>query len=283
MTPSTREKLLVKSPEATPLPAPGEDHAANVVLLDKRPFALWYDALCRPPQAQVDTDNWLIDNIDRFPQSAVLRIWLNSPCLVVSRRDSTWPGFSAATHTLAEAGFATATRRSGGTAVLHTPGVLNFTVCYRLPDRRSFSVAESYAVMNDPVIACLDRLGVPSHVGEVAGSYCAGRYDIVTNGKKLAGTAQRVKHDARGAIVLSHLSLNVSNSPGEADEVIEKFYRSCQRHIDIKKGLISSVNSFLPPENQFASARGLAITLCHYLEGRLEHGNKAVTADAGGS
>jgi len=262
--------LSVQSGEQLSLPDPGEINAGKSVFLHERSFALWNDTVLRSPQIQVDMDDRLADIIDHFPQAAVVRIWSNTPCLVVSRRDTKSPDFPAAARELQQADFAVVVRRTGGTAVVHTSGVLNFTLCYRLPAGGAFSVAESYAVMNAPIMQFLESLGIPSSVGEVSNAYCPGRYDIVAGGNKLAGTAQRVKVDARGRIVLSHLSLNVSNSPRETEDVIRTFYRACGRHDDIEEGLTTSVNSLLPIGRAFGSAHCLATELRNYLQKHMQ-------------
>ena len=98
--------LSVKFAEVVNLPELEDADRATTVFLDRRSFTFWNDTVWRSPQIQVNTDDWLIENVDRFPYAAVVRIWSNKPCLVVSRRDSRSPWFPASVQTLEKAGFA---------------------------------------------------------------------------------------------------------------------------------------------------------------------------------
>ncbi len=69
-------------------------------------------------------------------------------------------------------------RISGGGAVYHDPGNINFAFFTRF-EQRKFN---NYAVFMAPVIEALNDIGVPAEFNE--------RYDIVAGGKKISGNAQ---------------------------------------------------------------------------------------------
>ncbi|MEM8659820.1 MAG: hypothetical protein AAGF35_02945 [Pseudomonadota bacterium] len=226
---------------------------ANTVTLSGRPFALWLDSRFRAPQQQADIDELLLQSVEARQHQAVVRIWSNSPSLVVSRREQNWPGFTTAVASLKEKGHEIVLRRTGGTAVVHSPQVLNFSLCYYLPAADTFSVNASYALLNTQVISFLQSIGIVATQGEVVGAYCPGRFDIVSDGRKLAGTAQRVKRIASGQNILSHLSLNVCNALSRQDEIIDQYYTDCEQEFEITPDLTTSVNNLLPDDKRYTS------------------------------
>ncbi|MEM1152920.1 MAG: hypothetical protein AAGI44_02190 [Pseudomonadota bacterium] len=240
---------------------------ANTVSLAARPFALWVDTRFRPPQQQADIDERLLDSVEASQHQAVARIWSNSPSLVVSRREQNWPGFASAVARLTQRGHEIVMRRTGGTAVVHSPGVLNFSLCYHLPDVDIFSVDASYALLNTQLIRFLQSIGIAATQGEVEGAYCPGRFDIVSDGRKLAGTAQRVKRIASGQNVLSHLSLNVCNALSRQDEIIDQYYIDCEQEFEITPDVTTSVNNLLPEDKRFVSGLALGEQWADFLAG----------------
>lgn len=239
--------------------------SANTVRLSSKPFALWLDTQFRAPQQQVDIDELLLESIDNAQHQAVIRIWSNSPSLVVSRREQHWSGFTAAAERLKSLGHDMVLRRTGGTAVVHSPQVLNFTLCYHLPAASLFSVNASYRLLNRQLIRFLDSIGIAATEGEIAGAYCPGRFDIVSDGRKLAGTAQRVKRMASGQNVLSHLSLNVCNALSRQDELIDQYYADCGQTVEITPDLTTSVNNLIADEKRYASGLTLGAQWADFL------------------
>ncbi len=72
-------------------------------------------------------------------------------------------------------------RNSGGGAVFHDLGNVNFTFISNLSDDAT------YKKMTAPIIDCLNKLGVPAKF--------TGRNDITVHGKKISGNAQYVYQD----------------------------------------------------------------------------------------
>ena len=89
----------------------------------------------------------------------------------------------------------------------------------------------AYAALCAPLAAALARLGVPSAPGEVPGSFCGGRFDLVAFGRKIAGTAQRWRarpgaaSPERGAI-LCHAALLVDLDVAAATAAVNRFYEA---------------------------------------------------------
>lgn len=180
--------------------------------------------MLRAPQAQVDADMQLLDAVAHERTGPLIRLWSNRPCIVVSRRDSRMPDFTRGAACMAAEGWPVVLRGSGGTAVPHGPGVLNISLVYPLVPGQGFSVDTSFQLLCNFVIAGLRRLGHDVAVESVPGAFCDGRYNLVSQGCKIAGTAQQLRRRGSVTAVLSHLSLMVDVDPGEVCERLMRFY-----------------------------------------------------------
>ncbi len=113
-------------------------------------------------------------------------LWVNSPCVVIGRNQNpfheTDPAF------LKAHGIALARRLSGGGAVYHDRGNLNYSIASDALDENK---AANWA------LSALDRLGIHADV--------TGRNDITVDGMKIGGLAER--YDGRN---LQHGTLLVS-------------------------------------------------------------------------
>lgn len=187
-----------------------------------RSVRLWRDRDLRPPLAQILCDEKLLDGTQN--DLAIIRLWQSQNTLAVSRQDARGPGYQQAVDHLAARGIAVVQRSTGGTAVVHTGGTLNVSLVYTCAPGEIFSIGASYRELVEPLIAYLGEQGIPAEMGEVPGAFCSGRYDVICNGGKLAGTAQRVKRIAGRSRVLSHYTLNVDNELAAADWLINRFY-----------------------------------------------------------
>ncbi len=107
-------------------------------------------------------------------------LWQNKPSVIVGRHQNTAGEVSAAF--LRERGINAVRRVTGGGAVYHDAGNLNYS--FLLPSKGG---AQSLAPVNGPellapLLAALRVLDVPAE--------CSGRNDILAGGKKISGTAQ---------------------------------------------------------------------------------------------
>ncbi|MGI9432191.1 MAG: lipoyl protein ligase domain-containing protein [Myxococcota bacterium] len=178
---------------------------------------------------RLDRDRQLLEavRVGRAPPTA--RLWENVRCLVAARSERDLPGLEAARAQLATRGWPVLVRDSGGTAVPHAPGILQLSLAFRPPEHPLCTLASVYAALALPLQRGLARLGVAAAFGDVPGSFCDGRFNLVAHGRKLAGTAQRWRarpgatSPGRGA-VLAHALLLVSGDLTEWTETVNAFY-----------------------------------------------------------
>jgi len=178
---------------------------------------------------RLDRDRQLLEAVRAGHAPPTARLWENLRCLVAARSERDLPGLDAARTRLAPGGWPVLVRDSGGTAVPHAPGILQLTLAFRPPERPLCTLDSVYAALALPLQRGLARIGVAAEFGDVPGSFCDGRFNLVAQGRKLAGTAQRWRarpgatSPGRGA-VLAHALLLVDGDLAEWTRVVNTFY-----------------------------------------------------------
>ncbi|HMO75956.1 MAG TPA: hypothetical protein PKD99_06195 [Sphingopyxis sp.] len=151
----------------------------------------------------------LEEMLAREGEAAELRLWTNRQCLVTTRRFARLDRFEAAAAASAARGWPVFVRASGGTTVVHRPGILNVSL---LMVRRAGAVDidRGYAGLGRRLVAALAALGVAARVGPVPGSYCDGRHNIVAGARKVAGTACLLRPAGARIGLLAHAAVTVT-------------------------------------------------------------------------
>lgn len=106
----------------------------------------------------------------------VLLFYVNAPAIIIGRNQNTIEEINS--EVVAERGIAVVRRVSGGGAVYHDLGNLNFSITTPHVTGRF----NRYDHFTRPVIEVLRELGVPAEL--------AGRNDILADGRKISGNAQ---------------------------------------------------------------------------------------------
>lgn len=158
-------------------------------------------------QAQVDGDaNGLTRYIAEQDTKPMVRIWQNQTCLVATHRHAGMEGFEDACAASAKAGWPIHVRSTGGTVVPHGRGILNVSVLHTV---ETLDIDAGYRGLLDVISPALDQLGIAHTWGCKDRSFCDGKFNLLIQDRKAAGTAARFK---RGPINrwLAHASLLVS-------------------------------------------------------------------------
>ena len=133
-------------------------------------------------------------------------------------KDARLPALADGVAVLQAAGFPVYRRNAGGTAVVVDEGCLIFAVAK--PCKDFVSVHRNFDEMTRGVRLALQRLGIAAEFGEAPGAFCAGPYDLVAQGRKIAGIAQAIR---RGCALVSGVLL-VSQDPAAATALLNRFY-----------------------------------------------------------
>ncbi len=110
-----------------------------------------------------------------------LLFYVNAPAIIIGKHQNTAEEINA--DYVLEKGIQVVRRISGGGAVYHDLGNLNFSFI-RKYDKAKFN---NYAAFTRPVVEALNELGVPAEL--------SGRNDILVEGRKVSGNAQAVRGD----------------------------------------------------------------------------------------
>jgi octanoyl-[GcvH]:protein N-octanoyltransferase len=126
-------------------------------------------------------------------------MWQGQKSLVVPRSFARRPGLSEAMARSREAGWPVFMRQTGGDVVPQGPGTLNVSLAWVEEGSQGSSIIQGYAAICDPIRAVLGGT-----CGSVDSAFCDGAFNIVINGRKLAGTAQRRRRKGVHTVVLAH-------------------------------------------------------------------------------
>jgi len=153
-----------------------------------------------------------------------LVVWSSKPALVVSGSDTRLPRFDHACRELAKQNIEVIKRSSGGSAVPQDPGVLSISLAFRPGKPRT--IDQLYGDFCGLLAQGFAGLGLATTVSAVPGCFCDGRFNLVTGGRKLAGTAMKLKGPlGKPSMVLAHAVILTSLSSTSATDRVNLFYR----------------------------------------------------------
>ncbi len=131
------------------------------------------------PRVNLALEEYVLRNIRS--RDSFLLFYINAPSIIIGKHQNTLEEINH--EFVKEKGIIVVRRISGGGAVYHDPGNLNFSIITQFDPRKY----NKYDEFTRPVIEVLRELGVPAELG--------GRNDIVAGGKKISGNAQFTSKD----------------------------------------------------------------------------------------
>lgn len=165
----------------------------------------------------------------------VIHFWQLPKTLILGMKDSRVTYFADALKTVQKENYHLLLRNAGGLGVISDSGVLNVSLILPKDTISTLSIDDGYEAMIDWLRkTSFGNFGLD--VGEVADSYCPGKYDVSINGKKIAGIAQRRVKD--GVAIMMYLSVN--GDQNFRGELVRAYYQ---------KGLKEQFGINYPPVN----------------------------------
>ena len=128
------------------------------------------------PYFNIALEEYCLMHVD--PGEDYFLLWQNEPSIIIGKNQNTLEEIN--TRFVEERGIKVVRRVSGGGAVYHDLGNLNFTFISKVDPERT----TDFSVFADPVIKVLKELGVDAML--------LGRNDIIANDRKISGNAQRL-------------------------------------------------------------------------------------------
>ncbi len=176
-------------------------------------------------QAFLSWEETLIDKMKLNPHHPdIWACWQSAQGLCVTRKEHRLPNFEKAQADLIAKGQELATRRSGGTIVPQGEGILNITSLSLSYGPRN--IGKSYMDFCKDMQTRFNTVGFDVDIGPVTGSYCDGDYNLILDGKKLAGTSQRwVKGPDKAFIILNHAVILVTENGQIATQRVNNFHK----------------------------------------------------------
>lgn len=165
------------------------------------------------------TDDTLCASVGADKAPATARTWVHYNTVVLGIQDTKLPFLKNGIQFLAEQGYQSIVRNSGGLAVVLDEGVLNISLI--LPEtEKGIDINRGYETMWLLIQNMFADFSKQIEAREIIGSYCPGSYDLSIGGKKFAGISQR--RLKKGVAVQIYLCVNGSGSARA--ELIKQFY-----------------------------------------------------------
>jgi len=159
------------------------------------------------------------------PPTVIIR--RQRPYALLGPRDRRLPHLAAGIAVLQAAGLPVYERISGGSAVILDEDCVSFAVMQPCRDRTM--IQHNFTALTEGVRRGLARLGLEAVFGEAPGSFCPGPYDLMVDGRKVAGVAQALRS---GFALVSGMVL-VSQDPAPVTRLLNRFYAAAGGSADL--------------------------------------------------
>jgi len=188
-----------------------------------------------PIQEGLAIEQRLLEQVATGRSSCGYAIWRSHQALVVPRSATRKPGFELASRYCESQGWPVVVRSTGGEMTPQTSGFINLSMVVRSNGAR-IGIRESYSWICQPLIRWLETMGIHAYCSQVDGAFCDGDFNLVVNGKKIAGTAQRRKHlrnpspssQKEDTAILLHAVILCDEGLDRVWKIANEFYKTCQ-------------------------------------------------------
>lgn len=182
-----------------------------------------------------------------------LRIWRGPQALVVAKKDLRFQQAVDAAGMMKQVDWPVYVRQSGGTAVPHGTGTVNLSLFLPRPRRIEWTIDDVYRALGLPLARMLrDAYGLEPYFGEVPGSFCDGRFNVVVQGKKIVGTSQVWKGGPAGltskrpGYILAHATLLTTIDRQQAVSALNAWYELAEGTRPVYIDTVATLADFVP-------------------------------------
>ncbi len=154
---------------------------------------------------------------------ALAHLWHGPAGFVVPRSYERLPRWAAACVQSSTAGWPVQVRASGGGLVPQGPGMLNLSLVWPADSASPTGTDAIYRALTHELAEAFASLGVEAGPQAVEGSFCDGRYNLASQGRKLVGTAQAWRRVDGRPMVLAHAVIVASADPEQITDAANRF------------------------------------------------------------
>jgi lipoate-protein ligase A len=177
------------------------------------------------PYYNLALEEYVLKNLQ--PEESFILLWQNEPSVIIGRNQNTVEQINS--EYVKEHGIHVVRRLSGGGAVYHDLGNLNFTYIVKNDEK-----GINFRRFTEPVIRALKRLGVPAEFNS--------RNDIAIEGKKFSGNAQYFYKDR----ILHHGTILFSVDLSRVQHVLKvKEDKFASKGIKSVKSRVTNISPYL--------------------------------------
>ena len=195
-------------------------------------------------------------------------VWRTHQALIAPSLAATAAGFRDAAHEMSRCGWPVYIRDTGGDITPQSPGVVNVSSAFLVERTTDISIRATYERFCAPLLAFFASLGFDAYLSSVQGAFCDGAFNVVIDGKKIAGTAQRwrltrLQDGGAGVAVLAHAAILADADIVAGVEATNRFYALCgtDRRVDPAQHISTAALS-----GRELAAAPLAARLAHFLD-----------------
>lgn len=209
------------------------------------------------PSINLALEQYVFDELSE--EDDFFLLWQNNNAIIIGKNQNTYLEIN--TKYVMQYGIKVVRRLSGGGAVYHDMGNLNFTFIMK-ENRKQFD----FAKFANPVILALEKLGVKAEVN--------GRNDMMIDGKKFSGNAQYLKngkimhhgtlmYDSNIEVISNALHVNSEKIASKGVKSIKSLVTNIRPYMNDSNIPISEFKKLLV-ENMFAENSLQAYNLTAY-------------------
>lgn len=210
--------------------------------------------------------------VDRFADPSIdflTSYWITSQCLVAPKALRRAKNFERSCLQSALCGWPVYIRNTGGDLTPQGKGILNVAIAYAMDSKEQPSIPGVFSTLCDPIKSMLADFGAVATTSSVPGSFCDGAYNVVVDGRKIAGTAQRwtrVRGTYARKVVFAHAIILVDVNVDRGIDAINRIYRSCAIDQLIEKNVYIDVSTLSPDNRKKIGCQQVAMRLDKYYQ-----------------
>lgn len=145
---------------------------------------------------------------------------ISKPTILLGAKDTRLPKIRQGVTFLQQQGYDIVVRPHGGMAIVCDPGVINMSIVQDM-SHHSISIDKAYQQFIVFLQSIFEAYQLKIDAYEMARSYCPGKFDIIINGQKIGGTAQR--RFKTGVTTAAYLSIN--GNQVQRAQLLKDFYQ----------------------------------------------------------